>query len=442
MKGSEKHYMGSTRTESTLDENRFGTTSRELPDGPIIDLSEPKKVRLFRLPTLDYYIIKSFLKAYIICAVSFTGLYIAVEIFTKIHRFIPPGNSGFFDVALQFVENIVMYHLAMVPTIYVNYMGPILTLSASMFSLTFLNRGQEFVPIKAAGVSIYRVLVPIFLLAFFFCGLTFVLQEWAIPELREPIRKALAVSRKGSLSPSPFYDPTHGLHIRVQRYSPDRKVAFGVTVEREWSFKSNQNTESSTPRNFVIDAQELEWKPAEDSTARNEKGSWILKKGRIQRWEGVWQGDLLASESEDKSMRLQPSFETRTLETSLLPIDLETSDQDISYLSWRELKNQFQRQPYHTHLRARLHQHFAFPLSHIILLLLGIPFVLNTRTKSFFLSLTISFFLCTAYFLLSSMGLNLASDPGYTKASPIIISWLPNIIFGSLGLTIFTNLKS
>ena len=438
-----KSSMSSSSTKSAINENRFPQSSRrELPEGPIIDLSQPRKVSLFRLPTLDLYIIKSFLKAYIICALSFTGLYIAVEIFTKIHRFIPAGNSGFFNVAYQFIENIVMYHLAMVPTIYVNYMGPILTLSASMFSLTFLNRGQEFTPIKASGVSIYRVLVPIFLLAFFFCGLTFALQEWAIPELREPIRKALAVSRSGSLSPSPFYDPTHGLHIRVGRYSPDRKVAYGVTVEKEWNFKTSEGTDPSTPKNFVIDAQELVWEPDEDSTTRNEKGTWFLKNGNIQRWEGKWQGDLIASESEDQRMRLQPSFETRPLKTSMLPIDLETSDQDISYLSWRELKNQFQRQPYHTHLRARLHQHFAFPLSHVILLLLGIPFVLNTRTQSFFLSLTISFFLCTAYFLLSSMGLNLASDPGYTKASPIIISWLPNIIFGSLGLTIFTNLKS
>lgn len=406
-----------------------------LDSGPVIDLSGPRRVRTLFLPTLDLYLIKSFLKAYLICAISFTGLYVAVEIFTKIHRFIPSGGSDFFSVALQFLENIVKYHLAMVPTIYVNYMGPILTLSAAMFSLTFLNRGREFVPIKAAGVSIYRILVPIFLLALLFCGATFALQEWAIPQLREPIRRALAVSRSGALSPERFYDSVHNLHIQVDRYRPDRKVAYGIKVTR-WFDVSGKS-------NFVIDADELAWKPAADSTARNEKGTWELRGGKIQRWESGFQGDLVITEDPGEGTRLQPAFESQDLETSMLPIDLETSDQDISYLSWRELESQFQRQPYHRHLLARLHQHFAFPLSHIILLLLGIPFVLNTRNQSFFLSLTVSFFLCTAYFLVSSMGMNLASDPGPSfNLSPVIASWLPNIIFGSLGLTIFTNMKS
>ena len=404
----------------------------------VLVLGGRRSVRSFGLWTLDLYIIRAFLTSYFVCAVSFTGLYIAVEAFTKIDRFIPSGQNSLLEIFTAFVSNLVNYHLAMVPTIYVNYMGPILTLAAAMFSLTLLNRGNEFTAIKVAGVSIYRILLPIFILAGGFTILTFVLQEWVIPELREPIRKALAVSRTGALRPRPFYDPQNNLHIEVRRYRPDRKVAESVTIKK-WDISAGRDADE----NHVIDAQAMIWVPDPDSTFRNEKGHWLLRNGSVQRWQARWRGKLIyAKDPKDKKRHLKERFDDLVLESTLLPIDLETSDQDISYLSWRELKTQFERQPYHRHLKTRLHQHFAFPLSHIILLLIGIPFVLNYRTRSFFLSLAMSFFFCAGYFLLSSMTISLAADPGDASLSPVIASWLPNVLFGSLGLTIFTNMRT
>lgn len=412
--------------------------SRSRGDAAVLVLGKKRRVRSLGLWTLDLYVIRAFLTSYLVCAVSFTGLYVAIEAFTKIDRFIPGGQNSLLGIATAFVVNLVNYHVAMVPTIYVNYMGPILTLAAAMFSLTFLNRGNEFTAVKVAGVSIYRVLLPIFILAAGFTVLTFAMQEWVIPELREPIRRALAVSRTGALRPKPFYDPKYNLHIEVRRYRPDRKVAESVTIKK-WDLSADRDGDE----NRVIDAQAMVWVPDPDSTYRNEKGHWLLRKGSVQRWQARWRGELIyARDPGDDTQRLKEHFEDLVLESSLLPIDLETSDQDISYLSWTELKTQFERQPYHRHLKTRLHQHFAFPLSHLVLLLIGIPFVLNYQTKSFFLSLAMSFFFCAGYFLLSSMTTSLAADPGDASLSPVIASWLPNVLFGSLGLTIFTNMRT
>lgn len=384
------------------------------------------------------YIVRSFLISYVVCAVSFVTLYIAIEAFTKLNRFVPSGRYSLFEIVTSFVNNLARYHAAMVPTIFTNYMGPILTLSAAMFSLTFLNRGNEFTPVKAAGVSVYRLLVPIFALALMFSGVTFVLQDWVIPELREPIRQALSVSRSDALEPDPFYDPIHKLHIEIKRYHPFQKVAEDVTIKR-WNLNSPGDSDEV---NTILDAKTMVWYQDADSTPRHETGRWVVREGSIQRYSAGWRGKLIYNQEGNDFYRLKEPFDEKHIETSLLPIDLETSDQDISYLSSSELISQYQRQPYHRHLLARLHHHFAFPLSHVILLLLGIPFVLNSRNRSFFLSLGVSFILCASYFLVSSMALSLASDPGEHSLPPILASWLPNVLFGSLGLTIFVNMRT
>lgn len=432
--------MTRSKTVETSGGNRLPESAAAPPrrEGVIVEPARRRRIRLIRLWTLDYYIVRSFLASYLICALSFTGLYIAIEAITKIQRFIPAGQLSPMTIVSQFAVNLFQYHLAMVPTIYVNYMGPILTLAAAMFSLTMLNRGNEFTSIKASGVSIFRVLLPVFILATGFMGLTFILQEWIIPELREPIRKALAISRSGALRPKPFYDPVHNLHIEVQRYNPDLKVGEIVTI-KQWNLGAGVAEDEP---NRVIDAERMVWIPAPDSTPRNERGRWLLRNGSVQLWEAQWRKDLTYEKDEKEFYLQREHFNERQITSSMRPIDLETSDQDISYLSWRELKFQHQRQQYHHHLLTRLHHHFAFPLSHVILLLLGIPFVLNTRTRSFFLSLVVSFFLCAGYFLVSSMALSLASNPGQAPLSPILASWLPNILFGSLGLTIFTNMRT
>jgi lipopolysaccharide export LptBFGC system permease protein LptF len=128
------------------------------------------------------------------------------------------------------------------------------------------------------------------------------------------------------------------------------------------------------------------------------------------------------------------------LPSSLKPVDLETSDVEISYLSWSDLKTQFQRQPYHRHLHVKLHHHFAFPLSHIVLLFLGLPFVLKLQNKNLFLSIALSFTICALFYLVSSICMSIANQSDVL--SPILAAWLPVMLFGALGITLFDQLPT
>lgn len=373
----------------------------------------------FRLKTMDLYVTRTFLIAYAVCAFSFIGLFVLVEAFSKLDRFLRQDSN--------LVVTLVTYHLAMIPTAYANYMGPILTLAAGMFTMTTLNRQNELTPFKAAGISVYRVMMPVFFFACCLTLLTFYLKEKVIPEYREPIRAALALARAKPLNPMPYFDHEQGYSIRVAEYSTTARVARRVEVSQ---------LHPNGKMKELVAADQMEWLPSREGS--HEEGSWLLHQGTIQRWDE--EGNLLVNASASRNERLLMPFKTMELSTSLRPVDLETSDVEISYLSWRDLKTQFQRQPYHRHLEVKLHHHFAFPLSHVVLLFLGLPFVLNLQNRSGFVSLAMSFAICALFYLVSSIAMNIANQSSVLP--PIFAAWLPVMLFSSLGITMFDRLPT
>lgn len=378
-------------------------------------------LKRFRLKTIDLYVARQFLVAYAICGVSFLGLFAVIEAFSKLERFLNQESN--------FLVEILRYNLAMVPTVYTNYMGPIITLGAAMFTLTTLTRQNELSPLKAAGISIYRICLPIFLLAVCMTGITFVLQEQVIPRCKQPIREALAVVRGRPLQNLLCHDNEHGYLIGVREYSPTQRIARDVDILERFA--------DGQPKK-QIDANQMEWIPSSDVEPDSD-GCWVLHDASIQRWDAS--GNLLLNTKASTNFeRLKTLHKKMELTTTVRPIDLETGDLDISYLSWTELKTQYQRQPQHRHLAVKLHHHFAFPLSHVILLLLGIPFVLNTRNRNRFLSLALSFLICALFHLVSSISLNIANHS--EVFSPVLAAWLPVMLFGSLGITLFDNLPT
>lgn len=379
------------------------------------------KLGRFRVRTMDVYVAKQFLAAYTVCLVSFVGLFIVIEAFAKLDRFLRQQ-----DVSLPIA--LFKYHVAMIPTVYVNFLGPILTLAAGMFTMTTMNRRNELVPLKTAGVSVYRTMLPIFALTVLFMTLGFYLRDRVLPRFKEPIREALSLQRgRKPLTPQPYHDPQNGIWIRVGEYSTTAKVGQGVEVSKLYS--------DQKPR-FQIDANRIEWIAAPGGDP--DVGKWVLRDGSIQRWDE--EGGIVVNASATGFERLKEPFKEMELPTTLRPIDLEASDVEISYLSWKDLKDQYQRQPYHRHLAVKLHHHFAFPIAHVILLFLGLPFVLAVSPKSIFLSLIACFSICALFFLVSSICMNMANQS--QLLSPILAAWLPVLLFGALGITLFDRLPT
>ena len=127
------------------------------------------------------------------------------------------------------------------------------------------------------------------------------------------------------------------------------------------------------------------------------------------------------------------------LTTDMRPIDLESSDREIPYLSFGELRDQYKRRSHLKHLEVKLHQRFAFPMANLILLLLGIPFLLRTENRSIVVGIVLAIAVSTLYLMTTYICADLGTKG---QLPPMLAGWLPILFFGALGLTLFDGLES
>jgi len=262
-----------------------------------------------------------------------------------------------------------------------------------------------------------------------FAGVNYYLQESLIPNLRGPIRRAISLTRRMAIKPDPFFDQVGNQLIKIREYSPANQVGRGVEVSRVYP--------NGRPKE-KIDAQEIVWEAEPGSEGGPDRGHWILHNGSIQRWSES--GDLVQNQNASDFGRLKEVFQRRPLEGGLLPIDLESSDQDIAYLSWRELRAQLKRQPDQRHLEVKLHHHLAFPLAHLLLPALTIPLVLASGTRSVLLAVGSGVVICASFYLLSSLSMSTAAQTDHF--SPLLGAWLPMLLFGALGVTLTAEMRT
>jgi lipopolysaccharide export system permease protein len=83
---------------------------------------------------------------------------------------------------------------------------------------------------------------------------------------------------------------------------------------------------------------------------------------------------------------------------------------------------------------VEFHRKFAFPFACIVFGLVGVPLGIQparaVRSRGFAVSLAVIF----AYYILLSIGQGLAEQQ---RVAPIVGLWLPNVIFGAIGIALF-----
>ena len=115
--------------------------------------------------------------------------------------------------------------------------------------------------------------------------------------------------------------------------------------------------------------------------------------------------------------------------SGFVAVDLRRSVQPLTHLyqTWRA-------HPELTGVGVQFHFRAAFPFANLILLIVGLPFALRTRSHSYFLGAAQSAAVVAAFFALSYACLRLGYG-GYLP--PIFAGWLPAVVFGSAGSVLF-----
>src|SRR5262245_10530620 len=123
------------------------------------------------LTLLDRQLIYSYVKAYLVCLVSLVGLFIVVDLFTNLDKF----GEGKQSLA-ETLEHVGKYYGVKITQIF-DRLCEAIVLAASMFTIAWMQRNNEMLPLLSAGVSTRRVVRPVLFTAFLMLGLATLNQE-------------------------------------------------------------------------------------------------------------------------------------------------------------------------------------------------------------------------------------------------------------------------
>ena len=116
----------------------------------------------------------------------------------------------------------IQYYAYLLPVIIVQYF-PAVTLIAMGIVLVRLSRNREILAMQVAGISLYRILLPVFIVTVVMSFASFGDQEWVIPRFAEKLETLRQTSFNDNIQKNLLLDDKeNNALLRVWRY--DKKT--------------------------------------------------------------------------------------------------------------------------------------------------------------------------------------------------------------------------
>lgn len=354
---------------------------------------------------LDRYICRKFLVPFIYCMLSFIMLFVIGDLFENLEDFLNTPN--WFPV-------IIRYYLLFLPST-ISYITAVAILLALLSSLGLLQKHNEISAMRSAGISIYRIALPLLFLSFIISLGVLYINERIVPRtLRES--RVLKEQETGTtfedvLTDVTYYNPSTKRSYYFKSFYPEKKTADGVTIYKlrdDWTVFRRHTAE----------------------TAAWLDGKWWLFDGIIFTYP---LNDIPTKQTLTK----------RAFDFEVQPLDLVESTMELSYLGYFELKESLDRKAGFPGVTLRpnlviLHQKLALPIACLIMGLLGVSFGLKSSRGGMLAGVGISLALSFLYYALYSITGALGNQ-GFLQ--PWLAAWAANIVFGAVGLVLLIRLN-
>jgi lipopolysaccharide export system permease protein len=373
--------------------------------------------------TLDRYVGRLFAGAYVVALLLVVGLYLVVDLASNLDDYLEPSPSGA-NPALR----VLRYYALHVPFLYIQ-VAPFVTLMASLFTVARLQRSREVIAALSSGVSAHRLLLPLFLGAGLIAVAMAGVREVAAEGLgfqRDALRFQLEEHLDQVTLESVRLKDAQGEMIQLATFLPGREL--DPRLAGATAFEGLDAIRFRDGQWFHFVAESGRW--VDDPAG----GYWTL--------EGGWLDEVDASGRTREPIDRLPRRVTDGPELSFDPGDVTSawkSRENALELSLDEARSLSVRDPDNVQYRALLNYLVTFPLANVVLLLVGLPFLLQFERGRGSEGLVAGFLLCVFYFAADFVTLNLGMQG---QLDPVLASWLPPLFFGSLGLVLFSSMRT
>jgi len=303
----------------------------------------------------------------------------------------------------------------------INYVAPMAILVAVMVTFGILQKTSQVVALKASGQSIYRMALPALLAAVLLSGVVFFNQDYILPFANRRQNKLRYLIRKGQEPPQTFFQTKNqwifGLESRIYNYeefNPSNNSFARFTMldlERE-PFQIKRR----------IYARRAWW----DESAQQ----WVLEQG----WERQFNGEMTVAYT---------AFDQQRISLSERPEYFKKDSWGSNSMTFAELQRKIadlQQSGFDVlDLKIALHGKVAFPLTCLVMVLVGLPFSFSVGKRGALYGVAIGIGIGLTYWGL----LGLFEQMGrYEMLPPLLAAWGPNMLFGAGGVYLFLTSRT
>jgi LPS export ABC transporter permease LptG/LPS export ABC transporter permease LptF len=355
---------------------------------------------------LDDYVLREFFSAFMMVLATFILLMLVFTFFERLGDIIRNRTP---------LVTVGAYLFNLVPSMVYTLM-PLGVLVAVLVTFGVLNRSSELIAMKATGISIYRVIVPVLVIAAVLAISLFLFDESYLPAANRRQEALLGIIKgrpaQTFLRPDQkwiFGEQEPGKPGRIyyyQFFDPDHDRFANLSV-----FEFDPDTFSLTRRIFADTAH---WDPP--------LNQWIFEDG----WDRHFQGEAISS---------YDRFSLSTFATLPEPPSyFKKENRQSSEMSFIELSryiHDLRQSGFDTmRLRVQLDHKIAYPLITLIMAVLAVPFSLSISKRGSLAGVSAAIGVAIAYWVVAgtfeAMG-NVNMLPAFLAA------WSPDLLFGLAG---------
>ncbi|MDE3105021.1 MAG: LptF/LptG family permease [Acidobacteriota bacterium] len=369
---------------------------------------------------LDDYVMREYLTGFALVLGAFTTLFLVFTFFELIgdiiHNRTPLVTVG------DYLINLIPFIISQVT--------PLCSLVAVLITFGALSRSSEITAMKATGISLYRIVTPILVLAVLLSAGLFAFNEYYLP----------AANRRQEALRSVIKGKPAQTFLR-----PDRKWISGQSNSQSTGTNGSQTgTESGEParifyyqffdadKNVFANLTVFEFDPVSFHLTRRIFASSARWDDRINRWvfENGWQrtfaGDTVTS--------YQPFTLSTFAEIREQPSYFKKEDLQSEQMSYGELARYIEdlrQSGFETkRLSVQLYKKLAYPLITLVMAVLGIPFALSMGKRGGLAGIAVAIFLAIAYLGVDSL---FAAMGNVNTLPAVLAAWTPDLLFGITG---------
>jgi lipopolysaccharide export system permease protein len=359
---------------------------------------------------IDRQLFINFVKSYLICLVSLLSLYIVVDLFNNLDDF-AQLKGGFWKT----VEHVGLYYAVQTTYIF-DRLSEAIALLAAMFTMAWVQRNNELLPMLSAGVSTRRVVLPVLVGA---CAM--ILVNLANEELLIPTLGSIPVTRG---------DPALEKSVYVGGCFDSKDillVATGGAVKKENRIDDVTCVIPAALGNggmCWLSARQGQYIPPVPGQPRS--GGWLLTQAHPAELPSWSRRDILEPIDPGKYFLYTDSdFERLTRErnwfqrASTWKLFLELGQLDSNRLA---------------SMAVYFHMRLTRPLLGMILVVMGLSIILRDQNRNVFLSAGFCMVLGAGFYALC-MAAKYLGDQEFL--SPPLAAWLPVFIFGPVVFVLF-----